>query len=342
MTRRQLLGVIASLPFMRVAKSANTQHGPVDNAMELGAEYLFTSQQPNGALSAKRADTMTALGIMALASMGHQPTDPGKYGRVLRKALKFILSEKHSRYYKNDPNLVYFGSDGSQMYGHGITTLCLTEMLGMGVGKEQDTRLREVCRNALNLILRSQRVAKGNRYKGGWRYHPTSRDSDLSITAWQLLALRSGKGAGMEVPKESIDAAVRYLKGSYFSRGNVKGCAYAPGGRPSLAMAAAGLLSLQVCGEYDSPEAKGSAEWLSLQNRIGGGHFYYSTYYYSQAMQKHGKKMAKKAREIVEKALLKKQLENGSWSGGHGPIYCTSMAMLSLSVKYHYLPIYQH
>ena len=342
MTRRQLLGVIASLPLVRVAKSADTIHGPVDKVMERGAEYLFTAQQPNGALSAARSDTMTALGIMALASMGHQPSDPGKYGRVLRKALNFILREKPSRYYKNDPNLVYFGADGSRMYGHGITTLCLTEMLGMGVGKEQESRLREVCKKALRLILRSQRVAKSGRLKGGWRYYPTSHDSDLSITAWQLLALRSGKGAGMDVPKESIDVAVRYLKGSYISRGNVKGCAYTPGGRPSLAMAAAGLLSLQVCGEHDSQEAKGSAEWLSSQNVIGGGHFYYSTYYYSQAMQKQGKVMAKKAREIVEKALLKKQQKNGSWSGGHGPIYCTSMAMLSLSVKYHYLPIYQH
>ena len=146
----------------------------------------------------------------------------------------------------------------------------------------------------------------------------------------------------MNVPKEAIDQSVRYLKRSYSSRGGVKGCAYTPGGRPSLAMAAAGLLSLQVCGEYDSPEANGSAEWLSSQNGIGGGHFYYSAYYYSQAMQKRGGDVAKKAREVVEKVLLKKQVENGSWSGNYGPIYCTSMAMLSLSVKYHYLPIYQH
>ena len=342
MTRRQLLGIIASLPFVRVSESADIKNDRVDKAMERGADYLLNAQQPNGDFSSKMSDTMTALGIMALASMGHQPTDPGKHGRILRKALKFILSEKTSRYYKNDPKLVYFGADGSRMYGHGITTLCLTEMLGMGVGKEQDTRLREVCKKALSLILRSQKVVKGNRFKGGWRYSPASRDSDLSITAWQLLALRSGKGAGMDVPKEAIDAAVDYLKRSYISRGNVKGCAYTPGGSPSPAMAAAGLLSLQVCGEYDSPEAKGSAEWLNSQNGVGGRHFYYTTYYYSQAMQKRGGQSARTARKIVETALLNKQQENGSWNGSYGPIYCTSMAMLSLSVKYHYLPIYQH
>ena len=343
MTRRQLLGAIAGLSFVGLAKAANSIKSPVDAAMEGGADFLLNTQQPNGALSKSKADTMTALGIMALASMGHQPTDPGKYGKVLREALGFILREKPTRYYNKNPNLVYFGGDGSRMYGHGITTLCLTEMLGMGVEKNQEKRLREVCKKALDLILSSQRVRKSSAgHRGGWRYGPASHDSDLSITAWQLLALRSGKGAGMDVPKEAIDAAVGYLKHSYSSRGGVKGCAYKPGQSPSLAMAAAGLLSLQVCGEYDSPEANGSAEWLSKQNVVGGGYFYYSIYYYSQAMQKRGGDVATKAREFVEKSLLKKQKKNGSWSGGHGPIYCTSMAILSLSVKYHYLPIYQH
>ena len=341
MTRRKLLGVMAGLPFFGVAQAANIKSGPVDKAMERGADFLFTSQQPNGALSRARADAMTALGIMALASMGHQPTDPGKYGQVLRKALGFILREQPSRIFNNNPNFVYFGTSNG-MYEHGITALCLTEMLGMGVGKKQETRLREVCRKALNLILWSQSRPKNPVLRGGWRYTPTQQSSDLSITAWQLLALRSGKGAGMDVPKDAIDSAVRYLKRSYYSRGGVKGCAYTPGQSPSLAMAAAGLLSLQICGEYDSPEANGSAEWLSRQNAIGGGHFYYSIYYYSQAMQKRGGDVATKAREIVEKSLLKKQGKNGSWSGNHGSIYCTSMAMLSLSVKYHYLPIYQH
>jgi len=341
MTRRKLFGVMAGLPFLSVAQAANTKSGPVDKAMERGADFLFTSQQPNGALSRARADAMTALGIMALASMGHQPTDPGKYGQALRKALGFILRERPPRIFNDDPNLVYFGTSNG-MYEHGITALCLTEMLGMGVGKKQETRLREVCRKALNLILWSQSRAKSSpKYRGGWRYSPISHDSDLSITAWQLLALRSGKGAGMDVPKDAIDAAVRYLKRSYSSQGGKKGCAYVPGSSPSLAMAAAGLLSLQICGEYDSPEANGSAEWLSKQNAIGG-HFYYSTYYYSQAMQKRGGNVATKAREVVEKSLLEKPKENGSWNGRHGPIYCTAMAMLSLSVKYHYLPIYQH
>ena len=58
--------------------------------------------------------------------------------------------------------------------------------------------------------------------------------------------------------------------------------------------------------------------------------------------------MAGKAKQVTEEVLLKLQLADGAWDGHDGMergacrIYCTALAMLSLSVKYHYLPIYQH
>ena len=350
LTRRQLLLGMGSLSLWGFANAARKKDR-VDVAMENGANFLLSMQQKEGAfVRSGRADAMTSLGIMALASMGHQSTDPGKFGLSMQKAMDFILRREEKRLWRGQ-KMIYFGSDGSRMYGHGITTLCLAEMLGMSVGKTQEVRLREVLKKAVELILFSQRVRKGNAsHRGGWRYSPLSSDSDLSITVWQLMALRSAKGAGMDVPKEAIEMAVRYLKRSYYSPRNARGeptnlrsgCGYMPGKPPSLAMAAAGLLSLQVCGEYDSLEARGSVNWLREQN-IGKNrsYFYYGTYYYSQGMRKREKAVAEKARQMVEDALLKRQ-EGGTWKGGHGPVYCTSMAMLSLSVKYHYLPIYQH
>ena len=38
------------------------------------------------------------------------------------------------------------------------------------------------------------------------------------------------------------------------------------------------------------------------------------------------------------------QRSDGSWAGNgqeHDPVYSTSLAILALSVRYHYLPIYQ-
>jgi hypothetical protein len=244
------------------------------------------------------------------------------------------------------------------MYGHGIATLCLSEMMGMGVDRDQERILRKYTTKAVDLILVSQKARKGNAaHRGGWRYDPTSNDSDLSVTVWQLMALRSAKNAGIDVPKEAIDMAVRYLKRSYYSPRDARGrpvnlnsgCGYMPNQPPRYSTTAAGLLSLQVCGEYDAPEVIGSVNWLKRKvvNKREQW-FYYGTYYYSQGMQKRKGDTARNARDITEKLLMPLQSVDGSWSGnngmegGAGRVYCTSLAMLSLSVKYHFLPIYQH
>ena len=63
-------------------------------------------------------------------------------------------------------------------------------------------------------------------------------------------------------------------------------------------------------------------------------------------MYQRGGDHAHKARALVENILLELQLENGSWIGsgseaGAGEVYSTTLAILALAVKYHYLPIYQ-
>jgi len=361
LNRRQWLLGMGTVPVCTWAGAgAPPKKDRVDIAMDRGAGFIQKMQEANGAFndpkareSARNGYAMTALGLLSLASIGHQPSDPGKIGSSMGRALDFIL--------RNDPRrgeFEYFGSDGSRMYGHGITTLCLTEMMGMAVSKRQEARIRSVAQKSVTLIMRSQRVRKSNpKYRGGWRYTPDAHDSDLSISVWQLMALRSAKNAGLGVGKEAIEEAVRYLKRSYFSprdgRGmpvNMRsGCGYLPGQPPEFSTAAAGLLSLQVCGEYESPEVKGSAAWLSRQEistRLQW--FYYGIYYYAQGMQKREPVVADKAKQVTEDVLLKLQRADGSWDGhdgmerSAGRIYCTALAMLSLSVKYHYLPIYQH
>jgi hypothetical protein len=332
----------------------------VDMALNLGANFLIRLRDPQrgcindrgggGRRFASNDNPMTALAVMALASIGHQPVEKSTEGITMRLAIDYLLQ----------PGTAadgYFGVDGSRMYGHGITTLALTEMLGMGVDKSQDKLLRERCQQAIDLILRAQRSAKFDpRHIGGWRYEPGSNDSDLSITVWQLMALRSAQNAGLSVPKQAIDRAVTYVKRSYFSprSGNgvplsVKsGFGYEPGHPHRYASTAAGLLSLQVCGQYDAPEVAGASAWLAdRQVTLQEQWVYYGTYYYSIGMQKRGGAQARLARETTEKLLLAAQSPDGSWSGNGmerdaGRVYCTSLAMLSLAVRNHYLPIYQH
>lgn len=322
----------------------------VDVAVARATKYLMSQQQDDGSISNRKNQTaMTALAVMAMAATGNQPIDPTPEGKSMRRAIEYVINPK-----RQDDN-GYFGKDGSRMYGHGIITLMLSEMLGMGLNDKQDKRTRESCQKAIDLILRSQKHPKEWKHQGGWRYAPDAKDADLSVSVWQLMALRSAKNSGLKVPASAIKQAVDYLKRSYKStldeKGNPtnkkSGFAYQPGGNPEYTMCAAGLLAMQVCGEYESPFVHGAADWL-LENDPAKHHkfFYYGTYYYSQGMYQRGGEHAKVAKKKVEEILLKQQSRSGSWigsgqEGGAGEIYCTCMAVLALAVKYHYLPIYQ-
>lgn len=329
------------------------QKDQTDIAVDKAIAYLISKQRDDGAIIDKSIDTtMTALSIMAMASVGVQPTDISPEGQAMQKALAFVLKDDRV----DDKG--YFGNkDGSRMYGHGIITLMLTEMIGMGATGEQDQLIHDRCQKAIDVILSSQKEKKPTHYRGGWRYTPDSKDSDLSATVWQLMALRSAKNDGLQVPGSAIRDAVEYLKRSYTSPldenglpdKKASGFSYEPHhNNPTFTMTAAGLLAMQVCGEYESPLVAGAADWLLEHPPKWNERFcMYGTYYYAQGMYQRGGEHAKIAEKLVQEMLLEKQSGDGSWLAengeerNHGAVYSTSMSVLSLSVKYHYLPIYQ-
>ena len=329
------------------------QKDETDIAIDKAVAYLMTRQRDDGAIVDKGIDTtMTALSIMAMASVGVQPADASPQGQSMQKALAFVLKDDRV------DEKGYFGNkDGSRMYGHGIITLMLTEMLGMGTNAEQDQMIHSRCQKAIDVILSSQKEKKPTHFRGGWRYNPNATDSDLSVSVWQLMALRSARNDGLQVPGSAIQDAVEYLKRSYSSPldenglpdKKASGFNYEPHqNNPTFTMTAAGLLAMQVCGEYESPLVAGAADWLLEHPPKWNERFCsYGTYYYAQGMYQRGGEHAKIAQQLVQEMLLAKQSGDGSWVAengseqGHGAVYATSMAVLSLSVKYHYLPIYQ-
>ena len=325
----------------------------VDRCINKALNFLVTKQREDGAITDSGYSTaMSALAIMSMASTGTTTTDPTPRGQSMRKALEYCLKDELQDVQG------YFGKkDESRMYGHGIITLMLTEMIGMGATVEQDRKIHEKCRNGIDLILRSQQVAKQSIHQGGWRYTPDATDSDLSVSVWQLMALRSAKNDGMDVPSGAIDDAIEYLDRSFTVPLNGDGTPREPLGgfgytagdrRATYTMTSAGLLAYQVCGQYDSPLVSSASNWL-LENppKWGDRFFFYGTYYYAQGMYQRGTKYASTADENVRRILLEQQKPEGKWEppggeeSGIGSVYATSMAVLSLSVKYHYLPIYQ-
>jgi hypothetical protein len=348
-----LIGIVLTCVVFHASNSANAQSDNVETAIDRGIDYLLTKQQPDGSIADRsNATAMTALSLMAMASVGDLPTDPTPRGEAMKKALDFILDDK-----RHTPDGYFGEEDGSRMYGHGIITLMLTELTGMGIDREQEKKLHNKCKMGIDLILASQRMPKSVEFQGGWRYLPNSNDSDLSVSVWQLLALRSAANDQMEVPPESIAQAIAYLERSFTGRRDETGQSmdekagfgYMPGGgSPSFAMTAAGMLAIQICGQYDSPMVLAAQRWLQenppkREERF----FYYAMYYYAQAMHQRGDKAAEDAEKRVVDLLLPLQRGDGRWEAdsgeeaGPGAVYATAMSILSLSVRYHFLPIYQ-
>lgn len=338
--------------FPEVAGGQDPAWEATRRAIDRGIAYLQANQKDTGAITSGQYDTaMTALATMAMASVGVTPSDPGPRGECMRRAIDFVVDEQR----RTDTG--YFGQhDGSRMYGHGIITLMLSEMAGMGIDARQDAAIEEACEGGLSVILEAQQVRKPQAHRGGWRYTPDAGDSDLSVSVWQLMALRSAKTDGFEVPDAAIAEAVGYLRRSCTSplddQGRPtrpeSGFAYTPGGGDiQYAMTAAGVLAMQVCGQYEAPPVQQAVTWLkSHPPAWGTRYFFYGTYYYAQAMHQQGGDTAATAEQQVREVLLPRQEEDGSWKpegeeSGASRVYATSLAILSLSVRYHYLPIYQ-
>ena len=194
-------------------------------AVESGVRHLVSLQHEDGSIHDRGHETaMTSLAIMAMASIGVQPSDPGPNGDSMRRAIDYVVSNDGADRKPKQDEQGYFGRhDGSRMYGHGIVTLMLTEMVGMGADAKQDNEIRVALDAAIGLILSAQAVRKPPAYQGGWRYAPDANDADLSASVWQLMALRSAKNDSIAVPSEAIEQAVEYLKRSYTSPVDAEG-----------------------------------------------------------------------------------------------------------------------
>lgn len=314
----------------------------VDQSLKRALDYLQSTQKPDGAWESGgfgRATSVTSLSVMAFLAAGHVPGEPGPYRETVERGIRYVLDHQRS-----DGMLVSNTSHGP-MYCHGISTLMLAEVVGMTADAELAERTQRALGRAIKLILMAQNLPKSPDNAGGWRYQPTSRDSDISVSGWQLMALRAAKSAGCDVPSENIDRAVAYLKHCAVPSG---GFAYQPGQSANNPRTGTGILALEICGEHLTPEAVAGAEYLVRHPpKWSSPYFFYEVYYCSQAMFQMGDSYFLVYYPRLVQILLDHQDKDGSWLSGDGNDrsggrnYCTAMAVLALAVEYRYLPIYQ-
>jgi hypothetical protein len=234
------------------------------------------------------------------------------------------------------------GGEG-RMYSHSIATLFLSEISGM-VDEERQRRIDEILPLAIKIIVDAQNVRKQAAHVGGWRYTPVSTDSDLSCSGWALMALRSARLNGADIPDEAIEKAVLYIKRSQNSLGAFSYQGSNGGNGDTLSGAA--ILCLELCGRHLDPSSLKAAKFL--ENRyekvlLGGGHRYYGMYYTAQGLFQLGGDLWKKFESWMYKTYISKQLPDGSWPKDtvNSAAYSTAMTALAFTVPYRMLPIYQ-
>jgi Prenyltransferase and squalene oxidase repeat len=341
---------LAILVLMLICNAARAQDLPAprpampaaDRSVKRGLEYLKSMQKPDGGWESGgfgRATSVTSLSVMAFLAAGHVPGEPGPYRETVERGVRYVLAHQRS------DGMLVSGTSHGPMYCHGISTLMLAEVVGMTSDPAFASQARESLTRAVKLILMAQNLSKNPDNAGGWRYQPTSRDSDISVSGWQLMALRAAKSAGCDVPSANIDRAVSYLKRCAVPGG---GFAYQPGQGPNNPRTGTGVLALEICGEHLSREAIAGGDYLlKSPPHWSSPYFFYEVYYCPQAMFQLGDKYFLTYYPKLIQILLDHQDRDGSWLSGDGNDrsggrnYCTAMALLALAVEYRYLPIYQ-
>lgn len=307
-------------------------------AVEKGLAALATMQQPDGSFGGDRfgrSVPLTALACLAYMADGNLP-GRGPYADQVGKGLEHIL--QHCA----ESGLIATDATTGPMYGHGFATLFLGEVYGMTAGGG-DTALNARLHSALVKAVRLIQATQNN--QGGWRYNPIPYDADVSVTICQVMALRSARNAGLEVPKETVDNAVEYIRRCQNPDGGFR---YQIDPGDSLwPRSAAGVASLYYSGVYSDQVIDRGLDYIrdsALPGRADSSraHYFYGHYYAVQAMYLAGGKHWEEWWPAIRQELLESQNENGTWSDQSiGDTYGTAMALIILQMPKRYLPIFQ-
>jgi hypothetical protein len=381
-----------------------SQWKQVEDCVDRALAWIANSQASDGSFpSLQQAQpAVTALCVLAFLSRGHQPGF-GPYGAQMDRAIDFVMScQKPDGLFDYEPPTLNLDSgqapDGSQIlqiipqqgfvgrggggvgrnassatYNHAISGLMLGEIFGH-VSAQRTKEVKAAMEKALQFTRDLQTRDKPEEDKGGWRYlrlqGMTPADSDLSVTGWHLMFLRSARNAEFNVPQQYIDEAMEFVHRCWVEDDGL--FHYTTWGSQSFqytrGLMGSAIVSLSLAGQHDSPQALAAGDWLlahpylAFGQRIGqGDRFYYSTYYCSQAAAQLGGRYWKGIFPPIAEILVRAQNADGSFppdspsqyggfgrgrGGGSGEAmygmdYTTAMAVLSLTPAYQLLPVYQ-
>lgn len=334
----------------------------LNRVVDRALTWLSTQQQTDGSFPTLEQGQPAVSALCVLAFLATDRASHSEDRRaVVRRCVEYILASQ-----REDGLIARVGPprgnslpelmiSAAAAYNHAIAGLTLSEVYGMA--PEREPEIRSGIERALRFSLERQPAPKRRETdKGGWRYlkrHQIS-DSDLSVTSWYLMFLRSCRNAGFEVPSGAIDEGTAYVLRCYEPRSGqfwyaLQGVEHVT----TRAMTGAGILSLSLAGRHDTPMARAAGDWLLehpfvVYEKVGrNDRFFYGGFYCSQAMFQLGGRYWSAFYPRLLRTLAELQQPDGSWGrevgsdGAYGTAYTTALAVLALSPPYQILPIFQ-
>jgi hypothetical protein len=305
----------------------------VDAIYERGLAWLAANQQNSGDWQNSGQDGagVTGICLMAFLASGEDPNF-GRYAGNVRRAIRNIVTQQDTT----------TGYIQSSMYHHGFAMLALAEAYGAvdesRLWMESDGKAARPLASVLDLAVRCAATSQKNNRFGGWRYSPDAKDSDTSVTGAVLMGLLACRNAGLDVPDETVNAALDYMRRSTGRDGSVAYYGTAGMGE-SMNRSSIATLVLAVGKQKDSEEfplvLKHISSRLEHQERSYPEYF---RYYMAQALFQGDYEAWQKWNAAVVRQLAGVQSGDGSFPGG---AYSTGMSLLALALNYRFLPIYE-
>lgn len=198
----------------------------------------------------------TGAALLPFLAAGQTHRSRGPFQKTILHAVTWLLTHQRP---SGDLSADSFGKQ-PWMHAHALATIALCECFGMS----RDRAVGRAAQKAVNFIQNAQLANTG-----GWAFRPAidrnsrsvrskqrdnsdfSAGGDMSIVAWELMALKSAQMAGLSVDPALLQRAGQWLKSAAVP-GNVSDVftfgrfSYRPGGTPSLTASAMGLWCKQA------------------------------------------------------------------------------------------------
>ncbi len=313
-----------------------------ESAVLKALRWLKETQNADGSWSKSQKLAMTGLGLLTFLAHGETPLSE-EFGETVQKAMQYLANKTMATKVEQASGV------GARAYINGIVAYALSEAYGL----TKIPFLKPAMERSLTYIVQGQQA-----HSGGWDYrYAKGQRWDLSVSGWQIQAMKAGFVAGANVPGlyEAIEKSKTFIKEVTFKNGKF---GYSSPGSGSWGIQGAGTLCLQLIGEKNSSEAKAGVKnimqndepvWDDEAEYHGHSNPAYNWYYETQAMFHGGTRSWRKWNDKFTKMVIANQQTDGHWAcpgqksnrPEYDPWYTTTLCALSLQVYYRYLPTYK-